>query len=165
MERREYRTVDKSTWPRGEWNREPDKIQWADEATGMPCLIVRGPVGALCGYVGVAEGHPLFGTDYSHIEFDLDVHGGITFSDLCSPNGNEAERVCHVPGPGEPDHVWWFGFDCAHAFDYSPHLFRSVRSNPNLPEEEYRNVAYVQAECAKLAQQLAAFKKTDVREL
>lgn len=54
MERIEYRgVVDKSGWARGVWDSEPDKIQWQDAETGLPCLIVRGPVGALCGYVGV----------------------------------------------------------------------------------------------------------------
>ena len=24
----EYRTIDKSAWPRGEWDAEPDKMQW-----------------------------------------------------------------------------------------------------------------------------------------
>jgi hypothetical protein len=61
VETKEYRTIDKTLWPRGEWDDEPDKMQWQDEATGLPCLIVRGPVGALCGYVGVPEGHPCFG--------------------------------------------------------------------------------------------------------
>ena len=35
---REYRTVDKSTWARGPWDTEPDKMQWRDEATGLDCL-------------------------------------------------------------------------------------------------------------------------------
>lgn len=37
-----------------------------DEETGYPCLIVRAPVtGALCGYVGVPERHPLYGCPYN----------------------------------------------------------------------------------------------------
>lgn len=76
----EYTTIDKSTWGPGPWQEEPDKIQYVDEATGLPCLIVRnGPtIGALCGYVGVLPGHPLHGkrdTQYTmesmkqHIEY------------------------------------------------------------------------------------------------
>lgn len=64
MQRIEYRTQDKSDWPRGPWDNEPDKIQWQDEVTGLPCLIVRGPVGALCGYVGVPKSHPAYGLSY-----------------------------------------------------------------------------------------------------
>jgi hypothetical protein len=34
----EYRNVvDKSTWGEGPWNNEPDKAQWQDEATKLPC--------------------------------------------------------------------------------------------------------------------------------
>lgn len=78
MEALEYRTVDKSNWGNGPWQNEPDKCQWRDEATGLPCLIVRGPSGALCGYVGVSEGHPAFGKDYDSVA--ADVHGGLTFA-------------------------------------------------------------------------------------
>lgn len=61
----EYRTIDKSSWPRGEWDHEPDKRQWQDEATGLPCLIVRQrDSGHLCGYVGVPKSHALHGRDY-----------------------------------------------------------------------------------------------------
>lgn len=59
METIEYRTADKSQWGEGPWTAEPDKRQWRDEATGLPCLIVRGPHGAFCGYVGVAGGASL----------------------------------------------------------------------------------------------------------
>lgn len=64
METKEYRTIDKSSWARGEWDQEPDKRQWRDEATGLPCLIVRNSAGALCGYVGVSTDHPLHGKDW-----------------------------------------------------------------------------------------------------
>jgi len=85
----EYRTQDKSTWEvRGEWDNEPDKVQWKDEATGLPCLIVRGPLGAWCGYVGVSEGHKFFGKDYDDV--DADVHGGLTFAKGCSDHSPEA---------------------------------------------------------------------------
>lgn len=53
-----WTTVDKSDWPTGEWHQEPDKAQWIDQATGLDCLIVRGPFGALCGYVGVPQSSP-----------------------------------------------------------------------------------------------------------
>jgi hypothetical protein len=61
----EWTNRDKSEWARGPWDHEPDKMQWQDEATGLPCLIVRGPAGALCGYVGVGPTHPWFGIGYS----------------------------------------------------------------------------------------------------
>lgn len=66
MQTLEYKTVDKSTWGEGEWQNEPDKKQWRDEATGLPCLIVRGwATGTLCGYVGIPTTHPLYEVSYS----------------------------------------------------------------------------------------------------
>lgn len=165
MKTKEYRTVDKSTWGTGPWQDEPDKVQWPDETTGLPCLVVRSStMGAWCGYVGVAEGHPLFGKMYDEVD-DFDVHGGLTFSDHCEPDGAEASRICHVPGPGEPDHVWWFGFDCGHAFDLQPGMMARLRETPlgetlYSPSDPYRPVyrplAFAQAEVTKLAAQLAA---------
>jgi len=64
----------KADWGDGPWVEEPDKMQWQDERTRLPCLIVRGPSGALCGYVGVSEGHPCFEKFYEYPE--VKVHGG-----------------------------------------------------------------------------------------
>jgi hypothetical protein len=98
----EYRHRDKSDWGEGPWQDEPDKRQWQDEATGLPCLVVRNRGGALCGYVGVPAGHPCFEVDYDDVYGtynedytertsgplpDLEVHGGLTFSDFCAPDG------------------------------------------------------------------------------
>lgn len=77
MKHLQYTTIDKSTWPRGPWDDEPDKVQWEDAATELPCLIVRNGLGALCGYVGVPEGHPWHGITH----YDLDaavVYGGVS---------------------------------------------------------------------------------------
>lgn len=157
METLEYHSMDKSDWIEGEWKHEPDKVQWQDEATGLPCLIVRNGAGALCGYVGVAEGHPMFKKHYDAVEKPdgeyIDVHGGLTFSDFCQ-KGGEAHSICHIPAPGEPDHVWWLGFDCAHSGDLSPGYVHRLPSRMRLERESYKNIEYVKAECAKLAAQL-----------
>lgn len=226
----EYRTKDKSAWRPGPWQQEPDKVQWKDEETTLPCLIVRNHSGAWCGYVGVAEGHPLHGTEYGgtaklpkevigrmleargvrdlyaddlekgEVRPDsfLDAHGGITFSDFCGehsrerweewrshksaweaeavkyPVGDSANRlrewakeledfdawvlkrhaigICHLPGAGEPERVWWFGFDCSHAGDVAPGYERSYSDHGDV----YRDIEYVKAEVRSLAKQLAA---------
>lgn len=152
MERIEYRTVDKSEWRRGAWDSEPDKIQWKDAATGLPCLIVRGPSGALCGYAGVSSSHPLHGQSYDAAD-EIEVHGGLTYSDGCG-HGREDSGICHKPSPGEPDNVWWFGFDCAHYGDLSP------RHDREYADGIYRDVAYVTREVARLALQLSGAKAT-----
>lgn len=202
MERIEYRDViDKTGWTRGAWDNEPDKIQWQDEATGLPCLIVRGPTGSLCGYVGVAPGHPLHGTDYDATDFD--VHGGLSFAHGCAeisrekwklwrtrqydrreeakkyPVGDAARDlkewakeledydawmirakssyICHVAAPGEPDPIWWFGFDCAHSGDLSP----SYSGRYGIGNHEtYKPISYVEMECRSLARQIAAVTRS-----
>lgn len=229
MQTREYRTQDKSSWGPGPWQDEPDKVQWRDEATGLPCLAVRNHMGNWCGYVGVDQSHPWHGkgyddpvgectsectvsedytSHYSHsISGIIDVHGGLTFADACQsqdesayrqfidrmekrrpeakqyPQGDaarllrewsdamqshgawkarvEATRICHLPDPGEPDHVWWFGFDCGHAGDLSPGMERYGRGQMPAPwndsgYDEYRDLPYVKEQVAELARQLKA---------
>lgn len=158
----EYTTVDKSAWGPGLWQDESDKMQWIDEATGLDCLIVRGPVGALCGYVGVPEGHPFFGIEYSGCahqprceeswcshtpESVIEVHGGLTFTDFCQDH-TEDRGICHVPFEGRPERVWWLGFDCAHSDDACPKYDGLSR------EGRYKDRRYVEREVAKLARQL-----------
>lgn len=54
----------KGEWGDGAWLNEPDKAQWLDAATGYPCLVARGPSGALCGYVGIPPEHPAWGLSH-----------------------------------------------------------------------------------------------------
>jgi len=113
---------DKSAWGAGPWVGEPDRVEWriGGALHGLVCLAARGPSGSWCGYVGVPPGHPAHGKGYDavHELRELDVHGGLTFAAPCDVG--EHAVICHVPEPGEPDAVWWLGFDCAHAWDYSP---------------------------------------------
>lgn len=157
---KEYTTIDRKAlgWPSGEWDGEPDKVQWRDEATGMACLAVRNRrAGNWCGYVGVSPEHPLHGKGYDEAGI-FEVHGGLTFADECQPAEDESQGICHVPEPGEPDHVWWFGFDCAHAWDFSPYdkKMEIERGYPFtiMSDQEYRRLDYVKAECRGLAAQL-----------
>ena len=143
--------IDKTGWGEGPWSDEPDRIEW--EHAGLPCLMVRHErLGHWCGYAAVPPGHPLHGKDYDDV-FDWDKnadynwpHGGLTYASLCSHN------VCHVPKPGEPEDVFWFGFDCAHCDDFSPGMTALLReSMPRFRDETYREVPYVQAETNRLA--------------
>lgn len=154
--------------PPGPWWDEPDKIQWVDEETDLDCLILRNHFGALCGYVGVPKSHPWHGDPYQDHDWSEDgqntvnVHGGLTFTGSCMEEAPEGYGVCHIPEPGRPDDVWWFGFDCGHAFDLSPGTLGWEIANgflhrvDGLPEDTYRDVAYVKTEVAHLARQLKA---------
>lgn len=84
----------------------------------------------------------------------IDVHGGLTYANQCSG------RICHVPKPGEPDNVWWFGFDCSHAGDISPAYDRSWRGES---DDAYRTLDYVRAETNRLAEQLAEIAQVGSR--
>lgn len=138
--------IDKSSWPRGPWDQEPDRKEFV--ASGFPCLMQRHvKYGNWCGYVAVPPGHPAHGKDYNDIV--CRVHGGLTYGSLCEGH------ICHVPKPGEPDNVFWLGFDCAHAGDFSPGMNQSYAK---LIGETYRDEAYVEAETRALATQLAKMK-------
>lgn len=154
----EWTHVDKSKWGDGAWRNEPDKVQWVDEASGLDCLLHRGPHGGWCGYVGVAEGHPAFEKGYDDVE--ADVHGGLTYADFCqvAPDGKEnpAEGICHVPLEGRPHRVWWLGFDCAHSGDLSPAYDNHYRLSIGSRHSTYRDRSYVENEVRSLARQLAA---------
>lgn len=140
-----WATVDKSGWKRGEWDNEPDKVHWVDEDTGLDCLIVRGPSGALCGYVGVPPTHPWYAVDYEKL--DAVAHGGLTFSGECRPNAEESTGICHPKDGAANEHVWWVGFDCAHLGDVAPaYDAREMLAS-------YRDIHYVTAEVASLARQ------------
>lgn len=165
MQTIEYKTIDKSEWANGEWQNEPDKKQWLDEATGLPCLIVRGPSGALCGYVGVNEGHPYFDVGYNQCAENcgrewcdhtpsalLEAHGGITFAGFCQKTSDESVGICHKVTDGENDRVHWFGFDCAHSGDICPKYDRD-----GFGYGTYRDFDYVQSQVDDLARQLKEF--------
>lgn len=155
MKTLEWTFEDKTDWGSGLWQNEPDKKQWLDESTGLPCLIHRGPSGALCGYVGVAVGHPDFEREYNDV--DVDVHGGLTFDGFCVETKREnGSGICHIVEDGENDRVWWLGFDCAHYMDVTP---ASDARNRKLgydwgSEGVYRDLAYVTHEVKQLARQL-----------
>jgi len=157
METRSYKTIDRKKlgWPAGEWDDEPDKIQYQDEQTGLPCLIVRNPLGALCGYVGVDKKHPFYGKHYNDV--DVSVHWGLTFSDSCGTWKDDGQGICHIPDKNEPHHVWWLGFDCLHSGDTSPGMMVSLRliSMPIIRDfEEYRNINFVKEQISLLAKQI-----------
>lgn len=170
----ELLTHDKSTWGPGPWQDEPDRVEW--QHAGLPCLITRNHFGNLCGYAAVPPGHALHGKRAE--DADVRAHGGVNYVGACSG------QICHIAKPGEPADVWWFGFDCGHAFDYLPAMAARGRSLDNIDHslvlhlwppydheaamsahqddesfsfvERYRTLDYVQAEVNQLAEQLAA---------
>ena len=155
--------IDKSLWGEGPWQHEPDRAEW--EHAGLPCLAIRHPhSGHWCGYAAVPPQHPYHGRGQE--EVDVDVHGGLTYAKACHAD------VCHVPKPGEPDNVWWFGFDCAHAGDLACIMLYQLKAGTGYPWPEkpydhavalaaddyrvdcYRTLDYVVVQTNYLAEQL-----------
>lgn len=125
--------INKSAWPRGQWDDEPDVAIWTDKSTGLYCKILRREYsGCFAGYVAVPVGHPLHGTDYQDVEID-GVHGGLVFAGAMN------------------DGSWLFGFDCQHDYDHQPR--HQDHCHPN---GSYCTFDYVKHHVEKLAQQLAA---------
>lgn len=154
-----YTFYDRSEWAGKELCAgEPDKVQFPDPATGLPCLAVRNKLGNWCGYVGVPPGHPLHGIGYNDERtWPLECHGGLTFSDSCQHTPDN-HGIYHIPGDNEPDDVWWFGFDCAHAGDLIPSMpvyFEALHKKASRGDV-YRTLDYVKNQCRSLARQLSA---------
>lgn len=161
----EYKIERPDWWPAGPWMTEPDKLVWKTSA-GLTGMLIRTRSGHLCGYVAVDKSHPWHGRSYGDGEYpdspegQIRVHGGLTYASEC------AGHICHVPEPGEPDDVWWFGFDCAHSGDWSPTSWAPyLKELRRMPGEgpcraQYRDVDYVRAEVESMAAQLADVRRT-----
>jgi len=136
------------------WETEPSYADWVDEPTKYKCRIVRNDhTGTLCGYVGVPEGHRLYGMTYQELEkqYSIPVHGGLTFSG-------------HM---GEGSVYHFFGFDTAHGGDFSPTLAMQMLRWANAEGafhhykyEEYRTWDYVKTEVNVLALCLQGIEET-----
>jgi hypothetical protein len=92
--------------PLGPWTTEPNKLQWVDAATRLPCLIVRNWVGNLCGYAGVYPGHPLHGKRHYDVGLIVPPDRNVNYSAGCAPGEDESQGICHIPEPDTAEDVW-----------------------------------------------------------
>lgn len=120
--------IDKEKWPVGQWNLEPDRLEYIDDKTCLPALIDRAESGALTGFVMVPSGHPWHGLDFAEVGKVADVHGEL----------HSMERA---------DGSWWFGFSCDRRGDMKP-----AKSKAGT----YRDLSFVKAGVASLAAQVVA---------
>ena len=129
------------------WFTEPNDAVWTDQATGLPCMIVRATnLGHLCGYVGVPPKHKAFGEDLDGVLLQaIDVHGGVTYSSRTNPLRAKEGLL------------WWVGFDCAQHGDLIPFMHPVIGGfmGFNLTGT-YRDFPFVRDQCASLAMQLQA---------
>ncbi len=113
VRRTPWEGISREHWGDGEWDHEPDLVEWTNAAE-QKMLLFRGPTGCWCGYVAVLPDSPLHGCGYhdDNIEMAIDVHGGVTFAD--------EHAVLDL---------WCFGFDCSHAWDIAPAMDAVVRKS------------------------------------
>lgn len=107
-------------------------MRW--EHAGMDCLLRHGAFGCPCGYVRVAEGHPLHGRVCWELD-EVDVYGGVTWA-----------------GTLPEEDGWWVGFDMGHAGDFA---FGGRSPLDLIP---LRTDGECEKETDRLAEQLAAMR-------
>lgn len=133
-----------------------DRVQipdaWRERVVDLDKTSVMGLFVEACGEAG-ADG-------CASMDCVLQVHGGVTYASACQG------ELCHVPKPGEPDNVWWIGFDCGHSGDLLPGMLAMEKQHgwdaPDHPlslrsyrsRDVYRDQAYVTQETKNLAEQL-----------
>lgn len=116
------------------WKVGPDRVDWIDAATGFKCYAQRcfireDPVVGGWWCGYVVAPFPLEDV------YVFDVHGGVTF-DAADDENNTV-----------------LGFDCAHCDDFMPGL------SPESEAGQYKDLAYVQEECRRLAEQIFLQRK------
>jgi len=151
----ETRHIDRTNWPPGPWDSEPDRIEWRDEATGLPCVIIRpNNDGHLCGYVGVPIWHMFYGKHCDDIGFDDDEYTGPYRGVTYAKHGNA--HVRHTQLTNEPDRFWWLGFSCDGWGDGQPGRPIDPEFGMSLDrvQRQYRTVPQVREDCTKFAQMI-----------
>jgi hypothetical protein len=142
----------------GPWQQEPG-IKHVEEFThkGYKCVLQRNFGGAWCGYVGIPKEHPIV----QHEKYaDLDVHGGVTWSEDRLPRDEEHSSV-----------TFWVGFDCAHYNDYIPIMEVVLNQTPeylnllkrlrtNIPKV-YRTFEFAKQELINLIEQIERYEQID----
>jgi len=155
------------------WKDEPDLVVWIDKKTRFPCLIVRNyELGILCGYVGIDSNHKYYGKKYPDID-DLDIHGGLTFSDhevyflqkerrqfdlgpfIINLSWEKFKPKKTRRLPNNFNGKWFLGFDCGHAYDFIPAWIWLLPNRTFFRNDIYRDIEDVKKECTYLAKQLA----------
>ena len=105
-------------------------------------LIVRQPMGHLCGYVKLWKKHPLEVYEYDDDEMDIECHGGLTFKRTITKKDKEKLKIGFTPG-------CWIGWDYAHAGDYM-----SYSDDLGYPGDKRWSVEEVMKECYEVIDQL-----------
>lgn len=72
--------------------------------------------GCANGYVAVPPGHPLYGKSF--MDFTLNVHGGVTFTDHYGTVKRNFKSIEYIDDGSDVSDDWWvIGFDTCHFDD------------------------------------------------
>jgi hypothetical protein len=121
--------------------------KWETKA-GLTAYMVATSMGTFNGYVAVPKDNKNYKVDY--MDLDVEVHGGVTFSDY---------ELYELIEDGD----WLFGFDCLHSGDgrnpklvekYDLKMDNFFFDIPDYPGDTWKDEKYVKEECEKLAKQL-----------
>jgi len=82
------------------------------EAHGFKCRVLDSPFQGYNGYIAVTKDHPIYGLSYN--DFDINVHGGITFTTFGKDEPDKESGEVLWPNP----ELYWIGFDTAHSGDW-----------------------------------------------
>ena len=140
-------------------------MEGGGEYKGYEYIITFTDMGHRCGYVAITSEHPCYGKDLVWGDFDLDVHGGVTFH---SKDISLKDLLSH------PCNDEWVGFDAAHHNDLSDMALAEVYfgsendyvkfKKMNLYETfgKRRTFGYMASECKRLIDQLIEVKHEKV---
>lgn len=93
-----------------------------------------------CGYVAVPENHPFYEKHYWEIDDQIEVHGGLTFG-----------------GRLQGSNDYWFGWDYAHAGDYTGYATFGTNDEKRWTTQE------IVDECLKVIKQFQKYEKAEVQ--
>jgi len=171
--------------PIAAWEREPTDLRFTDDATGLPCAMIRHrEMRTWCGYIGVLHTHPWHRLAYQTpvkapsplINRPVSIHELGAINVFCAAASAKPEQGiwpidvlvrCHggitfsdvAYWENEDRASWWFGFDCSHGGDYIP----ALAANYGLANGVYRDAEYVQHCCAKAAADISLAAKAATR--
>jgi hypothetical protein len=147
--------LDKKSFPKGIWLREPDFCQWVNQK--LICLAIRDmTLGVWRGFVGVDLGHFFFAKSIEEIldarpevgDTFLKIYGGVCFAGNLPPKYKDISKG-----------YWWLGIETSHGGDLVP-LLELDKSDTNnmLSRQTYKDFRFIRRETNKLAKYMSGIK-------
>ncbi len=140
------------------------RVQKVWRAHDAVCVVAMMDRGHRCGYVGVPEGHPLYGHSATEpikalngrtMLASFDVHGCLYFAE-----GGDDYPINLIYGPK----LWWLGYDCMHYGDCADPEWAEVETVRLFDDGTIKSLYYCINECESLARQIKVAVAGEVAE-